>query len=104
MGTPVPQGRLNLAQNASPGWDVKGDSVPQGRLKMSRETILENFQMYPGLASWLTQWIRPLQQLIDSYGGLEVTVTVKPDPSFVRFNFARFLTGSDTIPRGPRRP
>jgi hypothetical protein len=40
----VPQGRLNLAQDASPGWDLKGRPVPQGRLEMGRDPILDNRQ------------------------------------------------------------
>ena len=40
----VPQGRLNLAQDASPGLDLKGRSVPKGRLKIGRDAILDNFQ------------------------------------------------------------
>jgi hypothetical protein len=56
----VPQGRLNLAQDVSPGLDLKGWRVPQGRLKTGRNAILDNFQpslrdliimIYPGLAS-----------------------------------------------------
>ena len=41
---PVPQGRLNLAQDASPGLDLKGRPVPQGRLKIGRDAILDNLQ------------------------------------------------------------
>ena len=37
---PVPKGRLNLAQDASPGLDSKGRPVPQGRLKIGRDAIL----------------------------------------------------------------
>jgi len=48
LGTPfpdsVPKGRLNLAQDASPGLDLKGRQVPQGRLKIGRDAILENLQ------------------------------------------------------------
>jgi hypothetical protein len=40
----VPQGRLNLAQDASPGLDLKGRPVPQGRLEIDRDAILENLQ------------------------------------------------------------
>jgi hypothetical protein len=40
----VPQGRLNLAQDASPGLDLKGRPVPQGRLKIGRDAILDNLQ------------------------------------------------------------
>jgi hypothetical protein len=40
----VPKGRLNLAQDASPGLDVKGRPVPKGRLKMCRDAILDNLQ------------------------------------------------------------
>jgi len=40
----VPQGRLNLAQDASPGLDLKGRPVPQGRLKIRRDPILGNLQ------------------------------------------------------------
>src|ERR1700730_12405692 len=40
----VPQGRLNLAQDASPGLDSKGRPVPQGRLEIGRDEILENVQ------------------------------------------------------------
>jgi hypothetical protein len=43
----VPKGRLNLAQDDSPGSDLKDDPacpgvpwVPQGRLKMGRDAIL----------------------------------------------------------------
>jgi hypothetical protein len=40
----VPQGWLNLAQDDSPGLDLKGRSVPKGRLKIGRDAILDNFQ------------------------------------------------------------
>ena len=40
----VPEGRLNLAQDASPGLDLKGRPVPQGRLEMGRDAILDNLQ------------------------------------------------------------
>jgi hypothetical protein len=40
----VPKGRLNLAQDASPGLDLSYDPVPQGRLKIDREPILDNLQ------------------------------------------------------------
>jgi hypothetical protein len=40
----VPEGRLNVAQDVSPGLDLKNDPVPQGRLKMGRDTIRENLQ------------------------------------------------------------
>ena len=40
----VPKGRLNLAQDASPGLDLKGRPVPQGRLKIGRDAILDNLQ------------------------------------------------------------
>jgi hypothetical protein len=35
---------LNLAQDASPGLDLKGRPVPQGRLKIGRDAILDNLQ------------------------------------------------------------
>jgi hypothetical protein len=40
----VPQGRLNLAQDASPGLDLGERPVPQGRLKIGRDAILGNLQ------------------------------------------------------------
>jgi hypothetical protein len=40
----VPEGRLNLAQDASPGLDLKRRPVPQGRLKIGRDSILDNLQ------------------------------------------------------------
>jgi len=40
----VPQGRLNLAQDASPGLDLQARPVPQGRLEIDRDEILENLQ------------------------------------------------------------
>jgi hypothetical protein len=40
----VPKGRLNLAQDASPGLDLKGRPVPEGRLKIGRDAILGNLQ------------------------------------------------------------
>jgi hypothetical protein len=40
----VPQGRLNLAQDASPGLDMQARPVPQGRLEMGRDEILGNLQ------------------------------------------------------------
>ena len=58
----VPEGRLNLAQDASPGLDLKGRSVPQGRLELGRHAILDILQAsfrdlimvqdVPGLASF----------------------------------------------------
>jgi hypothetical protein len=36
----VPQGRMNLAQDASPGLDLKRRPSPAGRLKMDRDVIL----------------------------------------------------------------
>ena len=58
----VQQGRLNSAQTLVLA-ELEGDSVPQGRLKIGRDVILDNLQpslrdlimlyaMYPGLASW----------------------------------------------------
>ncbi len=40
----VPQGRLNLAQDASPGLDLQERPVPQGRLELGRDEILDNLQ------------------------------------------------------------
>ena len=40
----VPKGRLNLAQDASPGLDLQARPVPQGRLEIGLDEILENFQ------------------------------------------------------------
>ena len=40
----VPEGRLNLAQDDSPGLDLKRRPVPQGRLKIDRDAILNNLQ------------------------------------------------------------
>jgi hypothetical protein len=40
----VPQGRLNLAQDASPGLNLKGRPVPQGRLEVRRDAILNDLQ------------------------------------------------------------
>jgi hypothetical protein len=53
---PVPKGRLNLAQDASPGFILEHDPVPQGRLKLcqdahkpsSREPVtFSNFSCFP---------------------------------------------------------
>jgi hypothetical protein len=44
MSNSVPQGRLNLAQDANPGLDLKGRLVPQGRLNVGRDVILDNLQ------------------------------------------------------------
>ena len=41
----VPQGRRNLAQDASPGLDLKARPVPQGRLKIGRDAILDTLQL-----------------------------------------------------------
>ena len=66
----VPKGRLNLAQDASPGLDLRTtqsrracpELVERGRLKIGRDAILDNLQpplrdssccmVYPGLTSW----------------------------------------------------
>ena len=40
----VPQGRLNLAQDASPGLDLQGRPIPQGRLKIGRDAIMDSLQ------------------------------------------------------------
>jgi hypothetical protein len=40
----VPQGRLNLAQDAVLGLIAKDDPVPQGRLKIGTGAVLENLQ------------------------------------------------------------
>jgi hypothetical protein len=40
----VPKGRLSLAQDASPRLLRKDDPVRKGRLKMSRNAILDNLQ------------------------------------------------------------
>ena len=40
----VPEGRLNLAQDASPGLDSKGRPVPKGRLEIGRDAFLDNLQ------------------------------------------------------------
>src|ERR1700730_483705 len=42
--TTVPKGRLNLAQDASPGLVLKGRPVPKGRLEIGRDAILDNLQ------------------------------------------------------------
>ena len=40
----VPQGRLILAQDGSPGVGFEGDLVPKRRLEIGRDEILENLQ------------------------------------------------------------
>ena len=40
----VPEGRQNLAQDASPGLVLKGRPVPKGRLEIGRDAILDNLQ------------------------------------------------------------
>jgi hypothetical protein len=40
----VPKGRLNLAQDASPGLDLAGGPVPQGRLKIGRDATMGSLQ------------------------------------------------------------
>jgi hypothetical protein len=40
----VPKGRLNLAQHGVLGGGSQQDPVPQGRLKIGRDAILENLQ------------------------------------------------------------
>jgi hypothetical protein len=40
----VPEGRLNLAQDESPGLGLKRRPVPEGRLKIDRDAILNNLQ------------------------------------------------------------
>jgi hypothetical protein len=40
----VPEGRLNLAQDASPGLDLTGRPSPVGRVKIGREAIMDNLQ------------------------------------------------------------
>jgi hypothetical protein len=40
----VPKGRLNLAQDASPGYIVQHDQVPQGRLKVVQGYVAAYFQ------------------------------------------------------------
>jgi hypothetical protein len=57
----VPKGRLNLAQDDSPGYIVRHDQVPEGRLKVVQDRIATYFQpslrdrrpckSYPGLSS-----------------------------------------------------
>jgi hypothetical protein len=39
-----PQGRLTLAQDASPGYIMRHDLVPQGRLKIVQDCVAANFQ------------------------------------------------------------
>jgi len=39
-----PAGTAELAQDASPGFDLQARPVPQGRLEMGRDEILENLQ------------------------------------------------------------
>jgi hypothetical protein len=39
-----PGGRLNLAQDASPGLDLNGRPVPKGRLKIGLNEVLDNLQ------------------------------------------------------------
>jgi hypothetical protein len=41
----VPQGRLKIAQDDSPGLDLKGRLVPKGRLKIGRDAILDSLQL-----------------------------------------------------------
>jgi hypothetical protein len=40
----VSEGRPNLAQDAIPGLNLKGRLVPQGRLEIRRDAILNNLQ------------------------------------------------------------
>jgi hypothetical protein len=47
MSNSVPQGRLNLAQDVSPGLDLKGRLVPEGRLNVGRDVILDNPSAVP---------------------------------------------------------
>ena len=53
----VPQGRLNLAQDASPGYTMKHDQVPQGRLKVVQDGVAAHFQ--PSLRDWSSFQIQP---------------------------------------------
>jgi hypothetical protein len=43
----VPQGRLNLAQDASPGYIMKHDRLPQGRLKVVQDCVAAYFSAVP---------------------------------------------------------
>jgi hypothetical protein len=46
----VPKGRLNLAQDASPGYFIRNDLVPQGRLEVFQDRAATYFQ--PSLRDW----------------------------------------------------
>jgi hypothetical protein len=80
----VPQGRLNLAQDASPGYITKHDSVPQGRLKVVQDCVAAYFQpslrdwsslkLNPGLASW-AKFSRPCGT---EFGNRLLTHALKP--------------------------
>jgi hypothetical protein len=56
---------LNLAQDASPGLDLKGQLVPQGRLEIGRSAILDNLQ--PTLRDWV-----PKRDFFQPIGGENV--------------------------------
>jgi hypothetical protein len=62
----VPQGRLNLAQDASPGSIMRHGRVPQGRLKFVQDCLAAYFQ--PSLRDWSSQ--HPLKPgfLLSRYG------------------------------------
>jgi hypothetical protein len=53
----VPQGRLNIAQDASPGYIMQHDQVPKGRLKVVQDSDAAYFQ--PSLRDWSSFRIQP---------------------------------------------
>jgi hypothetical protein len=56
----VQQGRLNLAQDVSPGLNLKGRPVPKGRLEIRRDVILSilqpSLQDLNHVARWTQDW------------------------------------------------
>jgi hypothetical protein len=62
----VPQGRLNLAQDASPGYIMQHVSVPQGRLNLAQDAspgyIMQHVSVPQGRLNFTLVQIRFLQE------------------------------------------
>jgi hypothetical protein len=71
----VPEGRLNIAHDASPGFDLEGRPVPQGRLEIGRDAIMENLQP-------------SLRDLIVLHGELRTNVLGSVQPGLSKLDFS----------------
>jgi hypothetical protein len=101
----VPQGRLNLAQDASPGLDLKGRPVPKGRLKIGRDAILDNLQPSLRDQTYKTQFSHTLLKAHTFFPTAaplwRIRRTLPPRPTAPLWRIRRLRR---TLPPRPRHP